>query len=98
MQLLLAAMDDAAANWYSYHFHDTLFLNDTFWVYWHIKLQEMLSEDQLLGKACAFCGSFGAVDNSPSPSSVRKRKDMHIEHIAGYTIACCKEPCHIAVD
>jgi hypothetical protein len=110
MQLLFA-MDDAAANWYSYHFHDTLFLNDTAWVYWHIRLQELLSEDQLQGRTCAFCGTAMAVlpvlsdqDSSlvkMSPTDSLRMSQVApgpVEHIAGYTIRCCKEPCHIQLE
>lgn len=78
-------MDDAAANWYEYHFHDTLFLNDTFWVTWHVRLLQLLTPQQLEGQACAFCGT--AYD-----------KDMDTEHLAGFRIVCCREPCHIKLE
>ncbi len=112
MQLLLA-MDDAAANWYSYHFHDTLFLNDTSWTYWHVKLTEFLSEDQLHGRACAFCErqvhneAAGALEtlrrmpkrpgSLPAPLAIGV-DGTNVQYIAGYTIRCCKEPCHIKIE
>ena len=113
MQLLLT-MDDAAAEWYSYHFHDTLFLNDTAWVYWHTRLKQLLTEDQLQGRACAFCGLTLAVPGAKPhnfahsiPESPRSLKNSSqgdtppkalTQYIAGYTIRCCREPCHITFD
>jgi len=109
MQLRLA-MDDAAADWYSYHFHDTLFLNDTAWVYWHVRLQQLLTEDQLQGRACALCGALLPVleqNTSYLGSRFAKGARGHpksfvasvlTQHIAGYTIRYCQQPCHMSFD
>gem|GEM_PF-4812457 len=113
MQLLLA-MDDAAAEWYAYHFHDTLFLNDTSWIYWHVRLQQILNDDQLQGRACAFCSAaLPDLEQKTSKDAIRMPKrhrslknslqtsspaKAYTQHIAGYTIKCCREPCHISLE
>ena len=78
------AMDDAAANWHSYHFNDTLLLHTTYWMLWRGKLQGALNDNQLQGTACIFC-------TAPIPDIAQGI----IEYMAGYTVAFCPHPCHI---
>lgn len=77
-------MDDATANWYNYHFDDDLLLHDTAWRHWRLKLQAILTAEQLAGRACAVCTK--PIDYVP--------KDSQKDYLGGYTLVTCVEQCN----
>ena len=52
-----SVLDDASADWYSYHFNDSILQHDVYWLGWHQVIQNHLSAAQQDGKACALCGT-----------------------------------------
>lgn len=73
-------IDNAAADWWQYHFDDALLRNDVSWRSWRIALQKQLSQDQLNGVACGICGIF-------------VKSDCNRVLLGGYSIAYCLRPC-----
>ncbi len=73
-------IDNAAADWWQYHFDDALLRNDVSWRSWRIALQKQLSQDQLNGLACGICGEI----TEPDCGKVL---------LGGYKIAYCLTLC-----
>lgn len=73
-------IDNAAADWWQYHFDDALLRNDVSWRTWRIALQKQLSQDQLNGIACGICG-------------VATEANCDKVLLGGYKIAYCSIQC-----
>lgn len=76
------SIDNAAADWWQYHFDDALLRNDISWRTWRVTLQKHLSNDQLAGRACGICGV-----------SLARDSPHNVEYRGGYALMYCLEQC-----
>jgi hypothetical protein len=76
----LQALDNASADWYAYHFNDSLLQYDVHWRMWRDTAQQYLSPAQLSGAQCAICGIHLPANTSH-------------EFVGGFNLRFCLQRC-----
>lgn len=79
-----SVLDDASADWYAYHFDDSILQHDVYWRGWHDVIRSRLTDAQQHGSACALCGCF-----------VMHGTEAAEEFVGGFRLVLCRFNCPV---
>lgn len=75
-------LDDATAEWYAYHFDDSLLQYDVHWRMWRDTAHSFLEPQQLNGQTCAICNA-----------QLTAQTVYRDEFVGGYRLRICAVRC-----